>query len=145
MPDTQQVALYIDVATGLVSKYELIFVDSLTGEEASEIIFGDYQKVGNYQVPRRWQNRLAGEVNADYAAQVEINPAITDDSFRVAAAGYTQVKPVPTTLEEKVDKLADGVYVIQNVAGQNQNTLAVGFADYVAASKRPVRATAPMP
>jgi glyoxylase-like metal-dependent hydrolase (beta-lactamase superfamily II) len=137
MPDTQQVALYIDSDTGLVSKYELIFVDSLTGEEASEIIFSDYQKVGNYQVPRRWRNRLAGEVSADYAATVELNPAITDESFRVAAAGYTQVEPVPATLDEKVEKLADGVYVIQNVAGQNQNTLAVGFADYVAAIEAP--------
>jgi len=137
MPDAQQVALYVDAQTGLVSKYELIFVDSLTGEEASEIIFSDYHKVGNYQVPRRWINRLAGEVNADYVAQAEINPAVTDESFQVAAAGYTQAKPVPTTLEEKVDKLGEGVFVIQNVAGQNQNTLAVGFADYVAAVEAP--------
>ncbi len=137
MPDTQQVALYIDAATHLVSKYELIFVDALTGEEASEIIFGDYQKVGPYQVPRRWINRLAGEVNADYVARAEINPAITDDSFRVNASGYTEVKPVPTTLEENVEKLADGLYVIQNVAGQNQNSLAVGFADHVAVVEAP--------
>ncbi|MEX2148835.1 MAG: hypothetical protein WD793_01350 [Steroidobacteraceae bacterium] len=47
MPDTQQVALYIDAASGLMSKYELIFVDALTGEEASEIIFSDYQKTGS--------------------------------------------------------------------------------------------------
>jgi glyoxylase-like metal-dependent hydrolase (beta-lactamase superfamily II) len=137
MPDTQQVALYIDAATGLVSKYELIFVDSLTGEEASEIIFSDYQNVGSYQVPRRWRNRLAGEVAADYTAQVELNPAVTDDSFRVDAAGYAKAKPAPTTFDEKVDKLAEDVYVIQNVAGQNQNTLAVGFADYVAAVEAP--------
>jgi glyoxylase-like metal-dependent hydrolase (beta-lactamase superfamily II) len=44
---------------------------------------------------------------------------------------------VPTTLEEKVDKLAEGIYVIQNVAGQNQNTLAVGFADHVVAVEAP--------
>jgi glyoxylase-like metal-dependent hydrolase (beta-lactamase superfamily II) len=137
MPDTQQVALYVDAATGLVSKYELIFVDSLTGEEASEIIFGDYQKSGQYQVPRSWMNRLAGEVNADYSVQVELNPSVTDESFRVAADGYETVKPVPTTLEESVEKLADGVFVIQNVAGQNQNTLAVGFADYVTAVEAP--------
>jgi glyoxylase-like metal-dependent hydrolase (beta-lactamase superfamily II) len=137
MPDTQQVALYVDAATGLVSKYELIFVDSLTGEEASEIVFGNYRKIGNYQVPGSWQQRLAGEVSADYAVRVEINPAVADDSFKVAATGYTQVEPVPTNLEEKVDRLADGVYVIQNVAGQNQNTLAVGFADYVAAIEAP--------
>ena len=137
MPDTQQVALYVDAATGLVSKYELIFVDSLEGVEASEIIFGDYQKVGQYQVPKRWINRQLGEDQTRYTVKAEFNPAVTDDSFRVAAAGYAQVKPVPTDLEEKVDRLADDVYVIQNVAGQNQNTMAVGFADYVVAVEAP--------
>ena len=48
MPDTQQVAVYVDSASGLVSKYELIFVDPLTGEEASEIMFGDYTRVGSF-------------------------------------------------------------------------------------------------
>ena len=137
MPDTQQVALYVDAATGLVSKYELIFVDSLEGVEASEIIFGDYRKVGNYQVPGRWTNRQLGEDQTRYTVTAEFNPPVTDDSFRVSAAGYTEVKPVPTELEKKVDRLADGVYVIQNVAGQNQNTMAVGFADYVVAVEAP--------
>jgi glyoxylase-like metal-dependent hydrolase (beta-lactamase superfamily II) len=122
MPDTQQIALYVDAATGLVSKYELLFVDSLEGV---------------YQVPRRWTNRQLGEDQTRYTVKAEFNPQVTDDSFRVQAAGYTEVKPVPTNLEEKVDKLADGVYVIQNVAGQNQNTLAVGFADHVVAVEAP--------
>jgi glyoxylase-like metal-dependent hydrolase (beta-lactamase superfamily II) len=137
MPDTQQVALYVDAATGLVSKYELIFVDSLEGVEASEIVFGDYQKVGNYQVPRRWSNRQLGEDQTRYTVQAEFNPSVTDDSFKVSAPGYAEVKPVPTNLEENVERLADGVYVIQNVAGQNQNTLAVGFADHVVAVEAP--------
>jgi hypothetical protein len=90
--------------------------------EASEIIFRDYQKVGNYQVPRRWTLRQLGEDQTRYTLQAEFNPPVTDDSFRYSPAGYVQVKPVPTTLEENVDKLADGVYVIQNVTGQNQNS-----------------------
>ena len=137
MADTQQVALYVDQATGLVSKYELLFVDSLEGVEASEIIFRDYQKVGNYQVPRRWTLRQLGEDQTRYALQAEFNPPITDDSFRYAPSGYMEVKPVPTTLEENVDKLADGVYVIQNVTGQNQNSMAVEFSDFVAAVEAP--------
>jgi glyoxylase-like metal-dependent hydrolase (beta-lactamase superfamily II) len=137
MPDTQQVALYVDASTGLVSKYELLFVDSLEGVEASEIIFGDYQKVGNYQVPRRWTNRQLGEDQTRYSVKAEFNPPVNEDSFRVQAQGYAQAKPVPTNLEEKVDRLADGLYVIQNVAGQNQNTLAVGFADHVVAVEAP--------
>jgi glyoxylase-like metal-dependent hydrolase (beta-lactamase superfamily II) len=137
MPDTQQVALYVDAETGLISKYELLFVDSLEGVEASEIVFGDYRKIGSYQVPGRWSNRQLGEDQTRYTAQAQFNPAVTDESFRVAAAGYQEVKPVPTNLEEKVDRLADGVYLIQNVAGQNQNTLAVGFADHVVAVEAP--------
>jgi len=137
MPDTQQIALYVDAETGLISKYELLFVDSLEGVEASEIVFGDYRKVGDYQVPRRWSNRQLGEDQTRYTVQAQFNPPVTDDSFRVAAAGYQEVQPVPTDLEEKVDRLADGVYVIQNVAGQNQNTLAVGFEEYVVAVEAP--------
>jgi len=137
MPDTQQIALYVDAQTGLISKYELLFVDSLEGVEASEIVFGDYRKVGSYQVPRRWSNRQLGEDQTRYTVQAEFNPPVTDESFRVAASGYTEVKPVPTNLEEKVDRLADGIFVIQNVAGQNQNTLAVGFADHVVAVEAP--------
>jgi glyoxylase-like metal-dependent hydrolase (beta-lactamase superfamily II) len=139
MPDTQQVALYIDAKSGLVSKYELLFVDSLTGVEASEIIFGDYQQAGGYQVPRRWTNRQAGEDQTRYTVQAEFNPAVTDESFAVAvaAAGYQDVKPVPTTLEEKIESLGDGVYVIHNVANQNYNALAVGFEDHVAVVEAP--------
>ena len=43
----------------------------------------------------------------------------------------------PTLCDEKVEQLADGVFVIQNVAGQNQNTLAVEFKDYIVAVEAP--------
>ena len=137
MPDTQQVAVYVDAATGLVSKYELIFVDPLTGEEASEIMFGDYTSAGKYRVPQTWSNRQAGDVSSRFKLKVDINPEITDQSFEVAAEGYARVEPLPNNLEEQVEKLADGVFVIQNVAGQNQNTLAVEFKDYIVAVEAP--------
>jgi glyoxylase-like metal-dependent hydrolase (beta-lactamase superfamily II) len=137
MPDTQQVAVYVDAASGLVSKYELIFVDPLTGEEASEIMFGDYASVGKYRVPQTWSNRQAGETTSRFKLKVDINPAITDQSFEVASEGYARVEPLPNNLEEQVEKLADGVFVIQNVAGQNQNTLAVEFKDYIVAVEAP--------
>ncbi len=137
MADTQQVALYVDASTALVSKYELIFTDPLTGEDASEILFGDYTTAGKFRVPQTWMNRLAGETSGRFKLKVEINPAITDQSFDVAADGYANVQPLPDNLPENVEKLADGVFVIQNVAGQNQNTLAVAFEDYVLAVEAP--------
>lgn len=137
MPDAVQVSMFVDAASGLVSKYELIFVDPLTGVEASEIRYGDYRRVGNYQVPGTFTNSQAGEVVAKFSLRAEINPAVTAESFSVAAEGYQPVPAAPANLPEEVEKLADGVYVIQNVAGQNQNTLAVGFSDHVVAVEAP--------
>lgn len=137
MADTQQVAVYVDSASGLVSKYELIFVDPLTGEDATEVLFGDYTNAGKLRVPQTWLNRQAGDTAARYRVQVEINPAVNDQSFEVAAAGYAQVDPVPEVLEEQVEKLAEGVFVINNIAAQNYNTLAIEFKDYVVAVEAP--------
>jgi glyoxylase-like metal-dependent hydrolase (beta-lactamase superfamily II) len=137
MPDTQQVAVYVDNATGLVSKYELIFTDPLTGEEASEILFGDYVAQGAHRVPTTWTWRQAGDDIARFKIQADVNPAISDDSFAAAANDYAKVDPLPNNFEENIEKLADGVFVIQNVAGQNQNTMAVEFKDYIVAVEAP--------
>lgn len=137
MPDTQQVALYVDAKTNLLSKYELIFTDPLTGDDASEIIFADYASSGKLKAPRTWVWRLAGDIQAKYKVAAEFNVPVSEKSFEVAAEGFAKVSPPPQILEANVEKLADGVFVIQNVAGQNQNTLAVEFKDYVLAVEAP--------
>ena len=55
----------------------------------------------------------------------------------MADASFRKVPALPLTLKPSVEKLADGVYVIHNVAGQNQNTMAVEFKDYVFAVEAP--------
>lgn len=137
MPDTQQIALYIDAKTRLISKYDLIYVDPLTGDEASEVLFSNYTDSGGVKVPQRWEFRQAGEFASRFSAQVEINPTITDASFDVAADGYAKAQPVPTELPQRVEDLGGGVYVIHNGAGQNQNTLAIAFEDFVLAVEAP--------
>src|SRR5687767_4391294 len=137
MPDAQQVALYVDAKSGLISKYELIYTDPLSGEEASEIMFADYTTSGKLKVPQKWVWRQAGDILARYDVRAEFNPSITDKSFEVAAGDFTKVEPPPQNLAANVEKLSEGVYVIQNVAGQNQNTLAVEFKDYILAVEAP--------
>jgi glyoxylase-like metal-dependent hydrolase (beta-lactamase superfamily II) len=137
MADGQQVAVYVDSATALVSKYDLIFVDPLVGEEASEILYGDYTTVGKYRVPQTFTNRQAGDIQSRLRLQAEINPALTDQSFEVAAAGYARVEALPNNLDENVEKLADGVFVFQNIAGQNQNSMAIAFKDYILVVEAP--------
>jgi glyoxylase-like metal-dependent hydrolase (beta-lactamase superfamily II) len=137
MPDTQQVAVYVDSSTHLVSKYELIFVDPVAGDEASEIVFGNYVAAGNQRVPTTWTFFQAGQKVTEAKIDVELNPAIGDDAFKVVSTGYQQARPQPDTLPAEVEKLADGVYVVHNVAGQNQNTLAVEFKDHIVGVEAP--------
>lgn len=138
MADTQQVAVYVDKKSSLVSKYELIFVDGIEGEESSEIMFGDYVALGATKVPRTFQTRQVGELSSKLNVQVEINPP---PAARVPAAalgqGYASVEAPPTNFPAEVETLADGVYLIRHTAGQNQHTLAVAFADHVLAVEAP--------
>jgi glyoxylase-like metal-dependent hydrolase (beta-lactamase superfamily II) len=137
MADTQQVAVYVDSKTSLVSKYELVFVDPVAGDDVSEIVFGNYVTTGTQQVPTTWTWMQAGQKVADAKITVELNPAVNDDAFKVAASDYQRVEPQPDTLPEQVEKLAEGVYVVHNVAGQNQNTMVVEFKDYIVAVEAP--------
>ncbi len=137
MADTQQVAVYVDAKSALISKYELIFVDALEGEESSEILFGGYAPVGTIQVPRTFTQRLLGVDAARLKIEVEFNPPAAERTASVSADGYTKVDAPPDTLKANVEKLADGVYAIQHTAGQNQNSLAVEFTDYVAVVEAP--------
>lgn len=136
MPDTQQVAVYVDNASGLVSKYELIFTDPLTGDEASEILFGDYVAQGKYRVPTTWQWRQAGDEISKFRLQVEINPGVTEESF-AANYDYQRLDPAPTDFKQEVENLGGGVYVVHNVAGQNQNSMAVEFKDHIVVVEAP--------
>ncbi len=144
MPDTQQVALYVDASTGLVSKYELVFTDPLRGQSASEIIFSDYASAGKLKVPQTWTWRLAGDVVARYKVNAQFNAGDIDKAFEMADAGFSKVSALPLTLKPSVEKLADGVYVIHNVAGQNQNTMAVEFKEYILAVEAPGTSEAPI-
>lgn len=137
MPDTQQVALYIDAKSALLSKYELVFTDPLRGQQGSEIMFSDYASAGKLKVPQTWAWRFAGDVVARYKVKAEFNPADAGKAFEIADAGFRKVAPLPLTLKTSVEKLADGVVVIHNVAAQNYNTMAVEFKDYIVAIEAP--------
>jgi glyoxylase-like metal-dependent hydrolase (beta-lactamase superfamily II) len=139
-PQSEQVSVYVDAASNLVSKYELAYVDPLTGDEASEFLFGDYTSTsyasGKQLVPRTWTDRDAGATVASFRVQTEINPALTDTSFEVPHEGYASVE-APGPLEEQVEQLADGVFVLRHIAARNQHSLAVEFKDHILVVEAP--------
>jgi glyoxylase-like metal-dependent hydrolase (beta-lactamase superfamily II) len=137
MPDTQQVALYVDAASHLISKYELIFVDAIAGEAASEILFGDYTTVDGHRFPRTFSQRLAGDVGSRFTLRTEMNLPLAADAFAAPAGNFRASQAVPLTLEAKVENLGDGAYALHNIAGQNQHSLAVEFRDHVLVVEAP--------
>ena len=103
-------------------------------------MFGDYSTAGKLQAPQTWTNRASpATCRRRVQGAGEFNPAVTDQSFDVRGRGLHEGRAAADKLPKStVEKLADGVFVIQNVAGQNQNTIAIEFKDYIFAVEAPV-------
>jgi glyoxylase-like metal-dependent hydrolase (beta-lactamase superfamily II) len=140
--DALQMALYVNATTNLISKYELIYPDTVTGDEASEIYFEDYRKVGQLMVPSTFLWRLAGEVVAKWAYDVTFNPQIADTTFDDKTDGFRVLAANPAQAAQQrkvgVEKLGDGVYLVSNLGGGAYNVMAVEFANHIVALEAPL-------
>ncbi len=132
MADSQQISVYVDSKTALMSKYELVLVDPLVGRDVIEVRFADYAWIGKLNIPQRRTIYVAGEEGSRYTSKIEINPPLDAKSFEASdVADYVPIAPMPQGSAPFVETLAEGVYALHHFAGQNLNTLAVVFKDYV--------------
>ncbi len=132
--DGSQLALYIDAENKLISKYELMYPD-LT-EEVAELIYDPYIAVGKLRIPTGMTQRLAGDVSGRWQYKVALNEPVADSTFEVAAGGFTAI-PDAQAPPTSVEKLGNGVYLVQNVGGAFYNVLAVEFKDYIVTVEAP--------
>jgi glyoxylase-like metal-dependent hydrolase (beta-lactamase superfamily II) len=135
--DALQIALYIDIYTGLVSKYETVSAEFDLGNRATEVIFSDYVGIGAHLVPRLSTQRYAGMLSMRSQLTTEFNSPDFDKNFEFVDPGYQRVNRLPRDFAPRVEKLADGVSVLHNIAGPNYNTMVVAFKDYVVAVEAP--------
>jgi glyoxylase-like metal-dependent hydrolase (beta-lactamase superfamily II) len=135
--DGTQMAIYVDRATHLVSKYELIYPDALTGDDASEIVYDSYTTANGIKVPTGWTYRQAGQEIGKFHYKVQINPTLSETAFAQDTEGFAKAKAADRNPKLSVEKLADNVYVLQNVA-PGYNMLAVGFPDYIFVMEAPL-------
>lgn len=121
-----QWTLFFDSRTKLLTKYEQMVSDNLSGDSAQETIFPGYRTVGKIKVPTRRVTRRAGELIEEVNYNnVQFNVQLPDSAF-AKPEGFDEL-PLPTPPPSKETKLADGVYLIESGA----NSLAVEFNDYV--------------
>ena len=90
-----------------------------------------------FRVPQSWNQRLAGDAVSKFKLRAEINPSINDASFAAPTGSFVKVDALPDALKEEVEKLADGVFILHNVAEQNYNTLAIAMKDHIVVIEAP--------
>ncbi|MCI0351422.1 MAG: MBL fold metallo-hydrolase, partial [Acidobacteriales bacterium] len=137
MSDNVVIGMYFDAKTNLMTKYELLFPDTLTGTEASEIIYAPYTQVGNTKVPGGMDLVQAGELVTRFKYNVKFNQQLNEAAFDTKTDGFLAVKPAPPGGPAEVEKLGDGAYLLKNVAGPNQHMLAVEFKDHILVVEAP--------
>jgi glyoxylase-like metal-dependent hydrolase (beta-lactamase superfamily II) len=124
--------VYIDSGTHLVSKYELLFPDNLTGDAVSELRFPSYREVAGIQVPTGYRQSIGGTTAVDqHYDRVVINQPVDDSEFEVPF-GFRAIAPPPTGAP-KVVELATDVYMIDGLANFGYNFFFVAFDDYLIA------------
>lgn len=133
----QAVTLLIDSESHLLTGYELLFPDALTGDAAVEIRFEGYRELDDLQVPRAFAWYLAGDLlgEVEYDS-VEIDKPV-DAALYAIPEGYTEIAPPPTDLP-KVTQLADDVFIVEGLANGGYNVLFVAFEDYILVMEAPI-------
>jgi glyoxylase-like metal-dependent hydrolase (beta-lactamase superfamily II) len=136
--NARQVALYFDVQTRLLTKYEYLYTDSVNGDSLQEHLFTGYRRSGRFQVPTGLVVRKGGRIAQDIRYErFDINGLPDERMFRLPAGceiipPSSYKTPPPLTLS----KIANDVYLLHGVAYSN-NVLVVAFNDYLLVIESP--------
>jgi glyoxylase-like metal-dependent hydrolase (beta-lactamase superfamily II) len=132
--DGTQMALYVDVRTNLVSKYETLGDHPVLGDVLTEVVFSDYRAVGAVKLPFRVVNRTAGEVTQELQySEVKAN-ADPDASAFESPQGAVAGTPTGPATSVSMKKLAENVYLAE---GSSHHSLVVVFSDHVVLVEAP--------
>lgn len=132
--DGTQIALYVDAATRLVSKYETVGDNAVLGDTLTEVVFSDYRPVGNVKLPHKIVNRTAGETVQELSfSEIKVNAAPAASLFDPPAQPVTGVPAGPAGTVT-VRKLADDLYLAE---GSTHNSLFMAFNDHVVLVEAP--------
>ena len=117
--------VHVDRATGLVSRYDILFSDFVVGDAVFESYFEDYKNVDGIPMPyQRWQ-KIAGQQTFDSKlTAISFNEDVSE--YFETPEGYTEIDAAPPP-ESELRELASGVY-IGNGGYQN---LYIEMDDYI--------------
>ncbi len=129
--DGLRLALYIDEASGQLSKYETVVQNSYSGDSLLETRFTGQRKVGNYILPTARVSVLNGDVVNDFRyGDVAFNTELRPETFKVPEGFRAVTFPPPTPVTKHAEK-------IYTTSAGGYNVLFVDFNDYIFVMETP--------
>ncbi|HUQ84375.1 MAG TPA: MBL fold metallo-hydrolase [Gemmatimonadaceae bacterium] len=128
--------LWIDAATKRLARLEWLGDDAVDGDQLRSYDYSGYRTVKDVPVPTRLVERRNGEVVRDDSLTFTINERPADAVFTPPASGYLEPQPLPAPEREPVRKLAENVWLLQQLPGGNR-VMFVAFRDYVMVLEAP--------
>lgn len=136
-----QIALYFDRASHLLTKFETLGDDPIYGDIQRETLFSNYRDVSGLKLPTKILFRYARDVvSAVQYSDIKINTRPADEVFQ-APNGFEHGPETLGALSPTVTKLADGVYFLNGMSGGSvwfYSQLFVEFKDYVMVVESPL-------
>ncbi|HET6891205.1 MAG TPA: MBL fold metallo-hydrolase [Pyrinomonadaceae bacterium] len=136
-----QIGLYFDGRTHLLTKFESLGDDPIFGDVLWEICFSDYREVAGLKVPTSVIFKYAGKIISDLTyVDIEVNTRPAAEVFQVPS-GFQQGPETLGPLSPSMTKLAEGVYFVNGMSGGAvwfYSQLLVAFKDYVLVVESPL-------
>jgi glyoxylase-like metal-dependent hydrolase (beta-lactamase superfamily II) len=135
-PNGSLYTLWLDAATKRLARLEWLADDPVEGDQLRSYDYSGYRAERGIQVPMRLVERRNGELVRDDSLAITIDEHPTDALFTPPATGYVEAGPLPAPEREPIRKLADNVWLLQQLPGGNR-AMFVAFRDYVLVLEAP--------
>ena len=137
-PDNQQLSLYFDAQTNLLTKYGYLYADPITGDSEIAQTYSGYRTVGKLKLPAgRALYNSGGVIQEVEYTDLQINTKPAESVF-ATPDGFEKLEAPPATPPPPaVAKIADDVYVLNGLAGGTHNAMFVAFNDYILVVEAP--------
>jgi glyoxylase-like metal-dependent hydrolase (beta-lactamase superfamily II) len=128
--------LWIDAATKRLTRLEWLADDPVEGDQLRSYDYSGYRVQSGVPLPARLVERRNGEIVRDDTLAITFNDHPGDAVFTAPTTGYLEPGPLPAAEREPVRKLAENVWLLQQLPGGNR-VMFVAFRDYVMVVEAP--------
>jgi glyoxylase-like metal-dependent hydrolase (beta-lactamase superfamily II) len=135
-PNGAVYTLWIDAGSKRLARMEWLRDDPVDGDQLASYDYSGYRMENTIPVPTRLVERRNGELVRDDTLSITIDTHPADSIFAAPKTGFVEGTPITGPESEAVRKLADNVWLLQQLPGGNR-VLFVAFRDHVLVFEAP--------